>query len=529
MISENTSCDSKTRRQKHWGAAIVSRVTLQNNPVPLKTIQVYPDEPGGEPYGETAFYFPHRHLGEVRNARPDILFAIDETETNNPQPSYDPGWMMYDPAKKEISDSGTLIVLNPADNPIVNWMEIPLCISPHMDGSKMEYMRRVNKSIRQRDIWSRMPRWYWQKPGDPQTRRKLSAENTMVNMPSKRFRQKAGCLTWTDRGGSDELEMGLKELLNGTAVGRQCIAANSMRGFGRDLNGVEQLQVKRGNADGKYLNKAGSRAIDEQTRNERREKEDKRIAKAQRAGNLPMPVPSAPSLPAILSRTGAESQTAESRKRNRSDDEEDSDVSETEVLMQQRPHKRTRQTRQEDSRPTEDDDLAMFDQSHVIIEDPDLAQRYQLRDSAREEIVHEEGSEESSEDSLFGKGEDDLYKDIPGAEAESDADDDPYTPDDVPGPANVRGNAHNEDVEEVGGNDGDEGEEEEEGYEDYESNEPATASPYPAPEDPYHQPTCADNAEAGLSDLEGHRRWVREMLYEDQETYASSLERRRTA
>ena len=122
--------------------------------MPLLTVQVYPDESGGEPYGDTAFFFPHRHLGEAHHARPDILFAIDETETNNPQPSYDPGWMMYDPVKREISDDGTLIVLNPADNPIVNWKEIPLCISPHMNGFKIEYMKRVNKAVRQQDIVS---------------------------------------------------------------------------------------------------------------------------------------------------------------------------------------------------------------------------------------------------------------------------------------------------------------------------------------------------------------------------------------
>ena len=66
----------------------------------------------------------------------------------------------------------------------------------------------------------------------------------MVNMPLQRFRQKAGCLTWADRGGSDEPELGLKNLLNSTAVGRQCLAAKSMEGFGRDLNGAERLLVK---------------------------------------------------------------------------------------------------------------------------------------------------------------------------------------------------------------------------------------------------------------------------------------------
>lgn len=182
-----------------------------------------------------------------------------------------------------------------------------------------------------------MPRSYWQKPGDPQSLRQISTANTMVNMPSKRFRQKAGCLTWTDRGGSDEIELGLKQLLGRSAVGRQCLAANSMRGFGRDLNGVEQLQVKRGNANGQYLNKAGGRTIDEQTRKERRAKEDERIAKAMRAENQSMPSDSAPSPPPAPSKKRAASGPRESRKRNRSDEEEDAAVSDSDARSNKDP------------------------------------------------------------------------------------------------------------------------------------------------------------------------------------------------
>ena len=352
----------------------------------------------------------------------------------------------------------------------------------------------------------------------------------MVNMPSKRFRQRAGCLTWTDRGGSDELEMGMKELLSLTDVGRQCIAANSMRGFGRDLNGVEQIQVRRGNANGKYLNKAGSRAIDEQTRNERRAKEDERIAKAQRVGTLPVPVPSTPSLPAILSGTGPGSQQAESRKRNRSNDEEDSEVSEIDASIQQRPQKRLRPARKEHSRRTEDDDLAMFDQPQAVVEDPDAAQRYQLSVSAKEEVVYgeggeesskdilfeeggedvDEGSEKSSEDSLFGEGEEDVDEEIPGAGLESEHDNDPYMPDEIPAPSNGNPTIHNEDEEEEGEQVEDESDDEREVENTHD--EPKTGTPYPIPPDPYRQPTSADNAKAGLSDLEGHRKWVRELL-----------------
>ena len=379
-----------------------------------------------------------------------------------------------------------------------------------------------------------MPRWYLQKPGDPQSRREISTVNTMVNMPSKRFRQKAGCLTWTDRGGSDELEVGLKELLNRTETGRQCIAANSMRGFGRDLNGVERLQVKRGNAHGKFLNKAGSRAIDEQTRNERRDKEDERIAKAQRLGDLPMPVPSTPSLPAILSGTGAGSQPAESRKRNRSNDEADSDVSENDAAIQQRPQKRLRPARKEHSRRTEDDDLGMFDQPQAVVEDADAAQRHQLGVPAREEVVYGEGGDVSSEDSLFGEGGEDVDEDVdeggeespedslfeegeenideetPEAGVESEDDNDPYTPDEIPVSSTGNPIVHIDDEEEDGEYDEDEGDDE--GEVENTDDEPKTGTPYPIPPDPYRQPTSADNARAGLSDLEGYRRWVREML-----------------
>ena len=100
------------------------------------TKPVYPDPPGGEPYGETAFFLPHWDLGKARDNRADLVFVIEDLGQNNGQPDYDPGWMMFDPVTQEISPDGSLIVLNPADNPIVNWREMPLCISPHMDGSK---------------------------------------------------------------------------------------------------------------------------------------------------------------------------------------------------------------------------------------------------------------------------------------------------------------------------------------------------------------------------------------------------------
>lgn len=515
---------------------------------------------------------------------------------------------MYDPERREISDSGSVIVLNPADNPIVNWREIPLCISPHMDGSKMEYMRRTNKAIRQQDLWARMPRRYWQKPGDSSTVREISSENTMVNMPSKRFRQRAGCLVWTERGGSGEIELGLKELLNRTEAGRRCIAANSMRGFGRDLNGVEQLEIKRRNTDGRYLNKAGARAVDEKTRKERRAKEDKRIAKAQRAeaaalsaapmrtlraasgavksrkrgrrddeddgadlegssfsvGKRPSKrfrptakqhggviqehdseddrmarvqrveaplLPATPSqvLPAVSTNKDAASQPVISRKRQRRDEEEDGiGLSRDNLSVEGRPIKRYRPTRKHNGSLAEENDLAIFDHPHSIVEDPTSAQRDQRRESMREEPSLGVGIQVSRERSHWqGEEQDDEEVPAPDAATDDDYDDgdnDEYISDPDLKPRSVTEsqpiyNEHeaNGDWHVNNANDSDEGRELE------------LTPPTPDPQDPYNDLFGVNNFLAKESDLEAHRRKVRDLLDEDQETYASSLSRRRTA
>ena len=410
-------------------------------------------------------------------------------------------------------------------------------------------MRRVNKAIRQQDskpatlanvlssanstiVWARMPRWYWQKPGDPQTLRKISIANAMVNMPLQRFRKKAGCLAWADRGGSDELELGLKNLLSSTAVGRQCIAANSMRGFGRDLNGAERLLVKRDNADGKFLKNAGDRAVDDKTRNERRAKEDERIAKALQAENLSIPASSTPSVSATPSKKVAKSAPVQSRKRNHSDDGDDSECSEYNVSIQRRPHKRIRPARVDHGSPAVDVDLAMFDEPHLSIETPHPSQRYQLRKSARQEATRAVHAriEESSAEISPEEGEEHPDEEVSGAEAESEDDDDAFMPNSISG--SVAEENHISDEDEDEGQDEDQEEESGDGkdrHRDDEGEVPETIPPDPNLEDPHDQLSGAGNAKAKESDLEAHRRWVREFLYEDQEDYASSLERRRTA
>ena len=358
----------------------------------------------------------------------------------------------------------------------------------------------------------------------------------MVNMPLQRFRQKAGCLTWADRGGSDELELGLKNLLNGTAVGRQCIAANSMRGFGRDLNGAERLLVKRGNADGKFLRNAGDRAVDEQTRNERRAKEDERIAKALQAEKQSIPASSTPPLSAAVPKKVAKSAPVQSRKRNRSDDEDDSEGSEYNVSIQRRPHKRSRPERKEHGTPTVEDDLAMFDRPHLSIETSDPSQRYQLRRSTRQEVIRGEHAsvEEPPDEESPEEGED---EEVAGAEVESEDEDDAFMPNSIRGSVTERNHVsdegedvyHNEDQNEDQGEDlEEESGDGQDGHPDDEGEVPDTVTPDPILEDPHYQLSGSGNAKAKESDLEAHRRWVRELLYEDQEDYASSLERRRT-
>lgn len=106
------------------------------------TVTVHPDPTDGLPHGETAFFKPHQYRGPDRKDCADILFDwrdyqpkkdADGKRIKSKKPKYirkHPGFMF----------EGDRILLDPHNNPVVNHKFIPLTLSAHTDGGKLQEM-----------------------------------------------------------------------------------------------------------------------------------------------------------------------------------------------------------------------------------------------------------------------------------------------------------------------------------------------------------------------------------------------------
>lgn len=131
----------------------------------------------------------------------------------------------------------------------------------------MEVVRRLNPNIGFRGFRARMPKVI------------IKGQNRMdswglstLSMRNTRFRLASCCLAWVDREGSDMLKAYLDTLLP-----KECRDQNSTEDF-RDLTRVEVDLAKLANK-GKFMKRAGERALDEATRQSRDEVEQKRLDK----------------------------------------------------------------------------------------------------------------------------------------------------------------------------------------------------------------------------------------------------------
>lgn len=96
---------------------------------------IFADHPDPQGLGglndQTAFKAEHRRWGPDRGDRPNILFCFDEE--GDERPSYSPGWMWYQGQ----------VVLDPENEPILDWQEVPLTLSSKTPGYKMEAITRM--------------------------------------------------------------------------------------------------------------------------------------------------------------------------------------------------------------------------------------------------------------------------------------------------------------------------------------------------------------------------------------------------
>ncbi|MCJ1467998.1 hypothetical protein MMC07_006624 [Pseudocyphellaria aurata] len=218
----------------------------------------------------TSFHPDYKTYGPDRAHRHPILFRYEQKGYQ--VPSYDPGPWIYQGQ----------IVLDHFDDPVVPWREIPLVLSSAYEGFDMEVVRRLNPSISYRDFRARMPRSIIKG-----STRKESWGLSTLSMRNTRFRLAACCLAWDERQGSDKL----KEYLDGL-LPPECHSNNSTRSF-RDLTAYEVEQAKASNK-GNYLSRAGGRALEEATRQERDEAEKQRSVRLLAQHNQILEATSAP-------------------------------------------------------------------------------------------------------------------------------------------------------------------------------------------------------------------------------------------
>ncbi len=177
-----------------------------------------------------------------------------------------------------------MVVLNHQNNPVLNWA-IPATLSSKTPGWKMEAWKRT-WGLTQEDskyamcrllniangvlVRARMPRYTFKDVNGTKTRMTLPDKNTIINMSMQRFRDRAGCISWTKRQASDTLRIGIMKLMK--AGNFDPTLTNSTEGFGRDLTLEEQKEVKKGNK-GQFLSRAGARQVPEDVRRQRQQKE----------------------------------------------------------------------------------------------------------------------------------------------------------------------------------------------------------------------------------------------------------------
>ncbi|KAL8761963.1 MAG: hypothetical protein Q9184_001977 [Pyrenodesmia sp. 2 TL-2023] len=217
----------------------------------------YEEEParGVDDIDRTAFKPEHKFLKlKNRSERPDILFQWNQTfEAPTEMPDF---W--YD---------GRRIILDVENHPLRRRPELPLTLSGQCEGLRLEFYKRLNPNISMAELKARMP---------PQTCRSNGLKTKAVQTAAlsnrmTRERIRTGLKAWNARQGSKNIEYCLLQLMPQN-IQREVLRTNSTKCF-RDLTALELYYVEAANWGVlENLAKAGSRLLDEQTRQEREQK-----------------------------------------------------------------------------------------------------------------------------------------------------------------------------------------------------------------------------------------------------------------
>lgn len=184
---------------------------------------------------ETAFKLEHADWDSDRANLPKICWRYNEDEDHNPRPNKNPLYMRFK----------GLIVLDPNDDPVKDWPELPATLSSKTRGYRLEMMSRQNPHLEYKDFIARMPALIEKTKKDKDTGEmgvvmEAPDPNVVCNMRMFRFRKEKGLLSWTEKGNTKVIGEGLEKLFGDRLVD------NSMESFGRDLTPWEQSEIRRG-------------------------------------------------------------------------------------------------------------------------------------------------------------------------------------------------------------------------------------------------------------------------------------------
>ena len=166
-----------------------------------------------------------RFRGPDRSDRPDILFQIEPKIRSEP---LEAGSIWY---------RDNRVVLDSNNNPVKDFSDIPSTCSSELQGFEIEAIQRLNPNISVHDLIARMP--HNRILGSGETHKQFIPST--IGMRSLRFRERAGCLSWLNRSGSENIQDYLMKLWP-----IECKDANSTKTF-RDLTSKEKKDMKAAN------------------------------------------------------------------------------------------------------------------------------------------------------------------------------------------------------------------------------------------------------------------------------------------
>lgn len=221
----------------------------------------YPRERGPGRNDVTSYLESQKNWGPVRDENwADILYDFQKPKNRENPTYYLKNWKFY----------GKIVISGYDNRPMRRFKDLPDTLSSALHGRDMEAMKRTDPRIRQRDFMTRMPLRHTTPAG---TRRPIQSASS-IGMRMTRFRQQQGMLSWIGRDGSKTLKNALWQRLP-----PENKLANSIRGL-EPPSIAEQNEIKKGNA-GKFLNRAGRRALTTEERARRKKIIERRLRKRQ--------------------------------------------------------------------------------------------------------------------------------------------------------------------------------------------------------------------------------------------------------